>query len=81
MKRRSGSVSSAANSASRASSVPYSGARARSRVVTGSLRLRSTFTVRRSLALVSNSSQAPRLGISLAANSRRPVAGSSSAVK
>ena len=46
---------------------------ARRSVVMGILRLRSTFTVSRSRLLVSNSSQAPRLGISLAAQSTRPV--------
>ena len=44
-------------------------------------RLRSTLTDTTSLALVSNSSQAPRFGISFAAVRRRPVAGSFSAVK
>ena len=54
---------------------------ARSRIVTGILRLRSTLTERRSFAEVSNSSQAPRLGMSFAAVSRRPVAGSRVSVK
>src|SRR5256885_292319 len=45
---------------------------ARSKVVTGNLRLRSILTVRRFLLLVSNSSYAPRPGISLAANNFRP---------
>ncbi len=53
---------------------------ARSSVVTGIFRLRSTLTLSRSLLLVSNSSQAPRFGITLAANSIRPVAGSSAEV-
>ena len=53
---------------------------ARSSVVTGILRLRSTLTLSRSLLDVSNSSHAPRFGITLAACSMRPVAGSSAAV-
>ena len=40
--------------------------RARTRVVTGTLRLRSILTVSTSLFEVSISSQAPRLGMSLA---------------
>ena len=42
---------------------------ARSRVVTGIFRLRSTLTDMTDRFEVSNSSQAPRLGISLAVNS------------
>ena len=49
---------------------------ARSSVVTAIFRLRSTFTVRMSRLLVSNSSHAPRFGISFAVQSVRPVAGS-----
>ena len=47
---------------------------ARSRVVTGILRLRSTLTLSRSLLLVSNSSQAPRFGMTLAAE-QQPAGG------
>ena len=54
---------------------------ARSSVVIGILRLRSTLTETMSLLLVSNSSQAPRFGISLALQRLRPVAGSFSSVK
>jgi len=43
------------------------------------LRLRSTLTDSRSLLLVSNSSQAPRFGITLAEKSVRPLVGSSAA--
>jgi len=60
----SGSLSTAVNSAAISSfdEKPI----ARSSVVTVSLRLRSTFTERTSLFEVSNSSQAPRLGMSFA---------------
>ena len=47
----------------------------------GNLRFRSILTVSKFLLLVSNSNQAPRPGISLAAKSLRPVVASSSAVK
>jgi len=69
--------------ASRSLSVPLScgSSRALSSTVTGTFRFRSILTVTRSLAEVSISSQAPRFGISLAPNSRRPVAGSSTEVK
>ena len=50
-------------------------------MVTGILRLRSTLTDMTSRVLVSNSSQAPRLGMSLPMHSSRPEAGSSSVVK
>ena len=68
----SGFVSTSANFArmrsfvpSSASGTPSSSSMARSSVVTGILRLRSTFTESTSLLLVSNSSQAPRFGMSL----------------
>ena len=48
------------------SRVPSSESMARSSVVTGILRLRSTLTEMTSWFEVSNSSQAPRFGISLA---------------
>ena len=54
---------------------------ARSSTVTGSLRLRSTFTEITSRFELSNSSQAPRLGMILAKQSRRSVTRSSSIVK
>ncbi len=53
---------------------------ARSSVVAAILRLRSTLTQSWSLLLVSNSSQAPRLGMTFALNSSRPVVGSSAAL-
>ena len=60
------------------SSVPSSTAAiARSRVVTGNLRLRSTFANRMSRLLVSSSTHAPRYGMSLTLHKRLPVAGSS----
>ena len=49
---------------------------ARTSIVTVILRLRSTFTLSTARFEVSNSSQAPRLGMSLASQSRRPLAGS-----
>ena len=54
---------------------------ARNNTVTGILRLRSTLTEIISRLLVSNSSQAPRLGMSLAECILRPVLASSSALK
>ena len=55
--------------------------KALSNMVTGLFRLRSTFTDITSLGLVSNSIQAPRLGISLADARGLPEVGSFSAVK
>src|SRR4029077_17059646 len=73
--------SSARFCASRSFSVPFScgSSSAFNRTVTGTFRLRSIFTVRRSFADVSISSHAPRLGMSLAPKRWRPVFGSSGA--
>ena len=70
------------------SSVPFessgigeTAAKARSKVVSGIFRLRSTLTESTSLFEVSNSSQAPRLGISLPMHRARPLVASSLSVK
>ena len=70
--RRSVSTSAKQSRSSSSVSMPM----ARSRIVTGILRLRSTLTEMTSRFDVSNSSQAPRFGISLAVETILPVVGS-----